>query len=279
MQALLDLLDGSAFLAIGIDIWNVFTGWAYSMLSANLNGLADGNLKAAADGVQTLFVIIGSAIMSILFMTGFLKSVSDLKHGLTLEAIVLSLLKLCCAEAILLNMTAIIKRFLKIEHYLLNTVLPEGEMDLAIDIDSSDWQLDIGTLAMFFIGILLIILTIACGCLMLYTIYAAFLKIYFYMAVAPLALATLAGPAGAQHTAWAWLKTFICAICEIAGMALIMRFCTVIASSGGLLPGYTAGGASVSEKLLQTIQIVLTIIMVTFGIRSVDGLIRRGFGF
>lgn len=278
MQTLLDLLDGSAFLAIGIDIWNVFTSWAYSMLSSNLSSLADGNLKAAADGVQTLFAIIGSAIMSVLFLAEFIKSSSDLKHGMTLESIVISLLKLCCAEAVILNMGMIISRLLHIEHYLLNVVLPDGEMDLAIEIDSTDWELDIGTLAMFFIGLLLVILTIACGCLMLYTIYSAFLKIYFYTAVAPLALSTLAGPHGAQHTAWAWFKTFICAICEIAGMALMMRFCAIIASSGGLFPGYT-GGAAMSEKLLQTLQIVLTIIMETFGIKSVDSMIRRGFGF
>ncbi len=70
----------------------------------------------------------------------------------------------------------------------------------------------------------------------LWTVYRVFRKLFFYMAVAPLALSTFAGPHEIGHTGSSWVRTFLCALFEMTGIMLMMRLGTILINAGGLFP-------------------------------------------
>ena len=66
-------------------------------------------------------------------------------------------------------------------------------------------------------------------------VYGLFIKVFFYIVVGPLAIATVPGPEGAAKSAESWFKTFLCALGEFAGTALVLRFCSAMINGSGFI--------------------------------------------
>ena len=76
-------------------------------------------------------------------------------------------------------------------------------------------------------GLVFLFICLGGAVITLWTVYRVFLKLFFYMAVAPLALSTYAGPHEIGHTGSSWVRTFLCALFEMTGIMLMMRLGTI----------------------------------------------------
>ena len=107
------------------------------------------------------------------------------------------------------------------------------------------------------------------------------MKIFFYLAVAPLALSTYAGPQGISHSGSSWVRTFLCAIFELAGMILMLRLGTILINAAGLFPNPSDDilGSVFGMQGWQGLQCILSVFIITGSVTSADAMIRRAFGF
>lgn len=107
------------------------------------------------------------------------------------------------------------------------------------------------------------------------------LNCFFYMAVAPLALSTYAGPHEIGHTGSSWVRTFLCALFEMTGIMLMMRLGTILINAGGLFPTASEDilGGMLGSQGWEGLQAILGILIITGSVSGTDAMVRRAFGF
>lgn len=242
-NTLFSAYNGTALFRVGCWIWNILIGYAWDMLQTDPRELADQALWNEAYRIFQLMQILGASLVNIFFLINFFKETSDIKHSMTLESSIQSFIKLVIVDAIFLNLSNLLIKIVEIEQDLLGIVAPAGADSIKLKIDSlDDWEFKIekAILGNIF-GLFFLIICIGGAIIVLWTVYRVFLKIFFYLAVAPLALSTYAGPQGISHSGSSWVRTFLCAIFELAGMILMLRLGTILINAAGLFPNALKG--------------------------------------
>ena len=125
--------------------------------------------------------------------------------------------------------------------------------------------------------LIFVIVCIAAGVVLVVTVYLAYLKIFVYAAIAPLALSTLTGPRELQQTAFSWMRTFVAALLELMGMTLVMRLGAILIGNGGLVSA-VGEGAEVNGGLLAMIQCIISVVITAGAVKAVDSMMRRAMG-
>ena len=135
-----------------------------------------------------------------------------------------------------LNLTNILVFLIEIEQAFFGIIVPEDAASLVIRV-GDDWEMS-GSGLIFgnLFGLVFLFICLGGAVITLWTVYRVFLKLFFYMAVAPLALSTFAGPHEIGHTGSSWVRTFLCALFEMTGIMLMMRLGTILINAGGLFP-------------------------------------------
>ena len=283
ISAITSILNGSLLFQLGIGIWNGLIGYAWDILQTNPQNLADGMLWDTADGIFQLLQIVGASLMTVLFLINFVKETADIRHNTTLESAFLMILKLIIGYVVLLNLKSIILLVIGMEQDLLGIVAPSGSASLQLTIPGlDDWEMSAqGAVLGFLLGFLFIIVAVGGTIVILWTAYGVFFKIFFYIATAPLAMSTILGTQGMSHSAYAWIKTFLCALGELAGMILMLRLGAALINAQGFFPALPEGGIwdILGMQVWGGLQCTLSIIIIVGGVKSVDSLIRRAFGF
>ena len=283
IEFITDLLNGSLLFQGGIAIWNGLIGYAWDILQTNPQALADGMLWDTVDGVFQLLQIVGASLMTVLFLINFVKETADIRHNTTLESAFVMIMKLIIGNVVLLNLKEIILLIVSMEQNLLEIVAPSGNASLQLTIPGlDDWEISVqGTILGMMMGLLFVIVAIAGVIVILWTAYGVFFKIFFYIATAPLAMSTILGTQGMSHSAYAWIKTFLCALGEIAGIVLVLRLGAALINAQGFFPSMPSGGVwdILGPQVWGGLQCTLSIIVITGAVKSVDSMIRRAFGF
>lgn len=283
IEFITSFLDGSLLFKLGIWIWNGLIGYTWDILQTNPQRLADGMLWDTANGVFELLQIVGASLMTSLFLINFCRETADIRHNTTLESAAVMIMKLVIGITVMLNLTDLIVLVVGMEQDLLGIVAPSGSTSLQLTIPGlEDWEISVqGVIGGTLMGILFLILSIGGTITILWTAYSVFLKIFFYLATAPLAMATISGTQGMSHSAYSWIKTFLCALGELAGMVLILRFGAALINAQGYFPDMPGDPAwtLLGPQLWGGLQCSLSILLIAGGVKTVDSLIRRSFGF
>lgn len=283
LSGLVSVLNGTALFKTGCTIWNALIGYAWDMLQTDPRNLAGSALWDEAYRIFQLVQILGASLVSIFFLINFCKETSDIKHGMTLESSVQSFIKLIVVDVIFLNLSDLLIKIVEIEQAVLGIVAPAGSESIELKIDSLDsWEIGVnGVIFGNIFGLFFLIICIGGAIIVLWTVYRVFLKIFFYMAVAPLALSTYAGPQGISHSGSSWVRTFLCAVFELAGMVLMLRLGTILINAAGLFPNPSDDilGAILGTQGWQGLQCILSVFIITGSVASTDAMIRRAFGF
>ena len=283
IEFITDLLNGSWLFQGGIAIWNGLIGYAWDILQTNPQALADGMLWDTVDGVCQLLQIVGASLMTVLFLINFVKETADIRHNTTLESAFVMMMKLIIGNVVLLNLKEIILLIVSMEQNLLEIVAPSGNVSLQLTIPGlDDWEISVqGTIFGTLMGLLFVIVALAGVIVILWTAYSVFFKLFFYIATAPLAMSTILGTQGMSHSAFAWIKTFLCALGEIAGIVLVLRLGAALVNAQGFFPAMPSGGVwdLLGPQIWGGLQCTLSIIIITGAVKSVDSMIRRAFGF
>ena len=221
--------------------------------------------------------------MTVLFLINFVKETADIRHNTTLESAFVMMMKLIVGNVVLLNLKEIILLIVSMEQNLLEIVAPSGNVSLQLTIPGlDDWEISVqGTILGIMMGLLFLIVALAGVIVILWTAYSVFFKLFFYIATAPLAMSTILGTQGMSHSAYAWIKTFLCALGEIAGIVLVLRLGAALVNAQGFFPAMPSGGVwdLLGPQIWGGLQCTLSIIIITGAVKSVDSMIRRAFGF
>ena len=180
-----------------------------------------------------------------------------------------------------LNLTNITRFLIEIEQAFFGIIVPEDAASLVIRV-GDDWEMS-GSGLIFgnLFGLVFLFICLGGAVITLWTVYRVFLKLFFYMAVAPLALSTYAGPHEIGHTGSSWVRTFLCALFEMTGIMLMMRLGTILINAGGLFPTASEDilGGMLGSQGWEGLQAILGILIITGSVSGTDAMVRRAFGF
>ena len=184
-------------------------------------------------------------------------------------------------DAVFLNLTNILVFLIEIEQAFFGIIVPEDAASLVIRV-GDDWEMS-GSGLIFgnLFGLVFLFICLGGAVITLWTVYRVFLKLFFYMAVAPLALSTYAGPHEIGHTGSSWVRTFLCALFEMTGIMLMMRLGTILINAGGLFPTASEDilGGMLGSQGWEGLQAILGILIITGSVSGTDAMVRRAFGF
>lgn len=272
---------GSGFFSLGCNVWNSLIAYAFDMLQTSPQSLADGELWDEGYRIFLALQILGATLVSVFFMVNFFKETTDIKHGMTMEASIQFFIKLALVDAVFLNLTNILVFLIEIEQAFFGIIVPEDAASLVIRV-GDDWEMS-GSGLIFgnLFGIVFFFICLGGAVITLWTVYRVFLKLFFYMAVAPLALSTYAGPHEIGHTGSSWVRTFLCALFEMTGIMLMMRLGTILINAGGLFPTASEDilGGMLGSQGWEGLQAILGILIITGSVSGTDAMVRRAFGF
>ena len=200
---------------------------------------------------------------------------------MTMEASIQFFINLALVDAVFLNLTNILVFLIEIEQAFFGIIVPEDAASLVIRV-GDDWEMS-GSGLIFgnLFGLVFLFICLGGAVITLWTVYRVFLKLFFYMAVAPLALSTYAGPHEIGHTGSSWVRTFLCALFEMTGIMLMMRLGTILINAGGLFPTASEDilGGMLGSQGWEGLQAILGILIITGSVSGTDAMVRRAFGF
>lgn len=278
LEKLAEIFSGKACVKAGYDLWNALTGAAVELIGQAPSELAGGALWKISTALLISMKLIGASLFTLLFLINFCKKTANLREDRPFELQVELFFKLILGNYLLVNVDTILSGLVELMQAMLGVVAPDGMASLILTpVPVDDWDNDSLVIGLIF-GVVFMGVCLAGGLMLILHVYSVFFKMYYYMVISPLALATVGGPEGAARSAENWLKTFLCCLLEFVGMILMLRLCAALINANGFFiaapPGWEA-----TESLWNMIQSMLVILLTVGSVKTVDNLTRRALGF
>ncbi|CUQ82362.1 hypothetical protein [Lachnospira eligens] len=286
-QWVIDLLSGGSVYTIAQELWNFVMGIAYTLMGKNVTSFTTPAINAIAQALGLggnigawdyikntafpLFMSMGAVFLNMFTLIGFCRQASNLKEGITMEAWIELFIKLVIANILMTNCLDIMQEFTGFAITTTKVLLPKG----VPTVIGGDYDAGF-RLAMLMLAPIYLIISGVCSITVLIEILGRFLNLFMLMAVAPLALSTLAGGRGLENSAIAWFKSFLTNALQIIIIALVMQLCAGLNASltgmcnTGLLASWFDGAVAV----------ILSLIFMPFmatAVKSSDNFLKRAF--
>ena len=166
------------------------------MLGQSPVNFKGGGPWAIIEGIEPIFVAVGSSLVVLFFVIGFCSESVDVKEEMRFEAILRMLIRLGLAEWFVANNVTIMKAFFTSIGNLVNLMTAGTTVTLTIDSTQADVIKNLGfgeSLVMLILAALLSIIVIICGFFVIYTVYFRFLKILIIVPLGAIAFSTMGG--------------------------------------------------------------------------------------
>ena len=278
-QWVIDLLSGGSVYTIAQELWNFVMGIAYTLMGKNVTSFTTPAINAIAQALGLggnigawdyikntafpLFLSMGAVFLNMFTLIGFCRQASNLKEGITMEAWIELFIKLVVANILMTNCLDIMQEFTGFAITTTKVLLPKG----VPTVIGGDYDAGF-RLAMLMLAPIYLIISGVCSITVLIEILGRFLNLFMLIAVAPLALSTLAGGRGLENSAIAWFKSFLTNALQIIIIALVMQLCAGL--NAGLLASWFDGAVAV----------ILSLIFMPFmatAVKSSDNFLKRAF--
>ena len=269
---LYDFLTGTD-MRIAADIWNACMKAAGGMLTMTPQGFSPGTWAFVNGTLYPFALSIGLSLLNLFFIIGWLQALTRIHENITLEMTVEGLMKIVLANVLFLNIKTIIRELFGTASLMAGSVFTlQAPRLVAADLDAGS------VLFYNLFGLLYIIAAIACGLIILLTVYGRYIKLYLLVVSAPFALSTIVGGEEARRTFVSWLKTFILNTFEIVVIAMTMVVCFKL----------TEGGVKIFEKGNMIVEAVngfwdalnglFTMVLMTASVKGVTSFMEKTFG-
>lgn len=271
--------DILALLEMVFGFWNNQINLVFSMLGQSPVAFKGGSPWAIIEGIQPIFVAIGSSLVVLFFVIGFCSESVDIKEEMRFEVILRMLIRLALAEWFVANYVTIMKAFFTSIGNLVGLLSAGTTVQMSIDSSQADIIRDLGfgeSLVMLILTALLAIIIIICGFFIIYTVYFRFLKILIIVPMGALAFSTMGGNKAVSNTMVTYCKYFLATVLEAVTMALAIIVCNAFVSAG--LPAFTGGYASWAQTLIYLCEMTFTIAMTVGSVKGAQSLTSRMFG-
>ena len=249
-----------ALLEAVFGFWNNQISLVFAMLGQSPVSFKGGGPWAVIEGIEPVFVAVGSSLVVLFFVIGFCSESIDVKDEMRFESILRMLIRLGLAEWFVANNVTIMKAFFTSIGNLVGLISAGTTTQLAIDSTQADIIKELGfgeSLVMLILTALLAIIIIICGFFIIYTVYFRFLKILIIVPLGAIACSTMAGNRMVSHTMATYCKYFLSCVFEAVTMALAIVVCNAFINAG--LPAFTGSYADWAQTLIYLCEMTFTI--------------------
>jgi hypothetical protein len=268
-----------ALLEMVFGFWNNQISLVFSMLGQSPVDFKGGGPWAIIEGIEPIFVAVGSSLVVLFFVIGFCSESVDVKEEMRFEAILRMLIRLALAEWFVANNVTIMKAFFTSIGNLVNLLSAGTTVQLIIDSTQADVIKNLGfgeSLVMLILAALLSIIVIICGFFVIYTVYFRFLKILIIVPLGAIAFSTMGGNRTVSHTVVTYCKYFLSVVLEAVTMALAIVVCNAFINAG--LPSFTGSYADWAKTLIYLCEMTFTIAMTVGSVKGAQSLTSKALG-
>ncbi len=268
-----------ALLEMVFGFWNNQIGLVFSMLGQSPVHFKGGGPWAIIEGIEPIFVAVGSSLVVLFFVIGFCSESVDVKEDMRFEVILRMLIRVGLAQWFVVNNVSIMKAFFTATGNLVNLLSSGNTTTLSIDSTQADIIKNLGfgeSLVMLILASLLSIIIIICGFFVIYTVYFRFLKILVIVPMGAIAFSTMGGNRTVSHTVTSYCRYFLSVVFEAVTMALAIIVCNAFISAG--LPSFASGYADWTQTLIYLCEMTFTIAMTVGSVKGAQSLTSKAFG-
>ena len=191
------------FYNYGIIVWNLMMQLVGLTARQTPEAFSGITWEYAADVLYPITAAIGATLLNLSFYIGYIRQASDLKRGMTAEALVEVGIKVVAANSLLLLGEGLMEEFFSISSVFSGLVFEDMPMLGTLGFT------DIGSQLFFmFFGFIFFIVCLVCAGSIFLTVYGRYLQMYLLVGAAPIALSTIPAGGGMAQTAYAWVRTF-----------------------------------------------------------------------
>lgn len=230
-------------------------------------------------GIEPIFVGVGSSLVVLFFVIGFCSESVDIKEEMRFEVILRMLMRIGIAEWLVANNVTIMKAFFKTIANLVNAMSAGTIKELKISSEQANVIKDLGfgeSLIMLILTAVLSLIIIICGFFIIYTVYFRFLKILIIVPIGSLACATLAGNRTVSHSFITYCKYFLSVTMEAVTMALAIIACNAVVNAG--LPSFTGNYTDWAKTLIYLCELTFTVAMTVGSVKGAQSLTSKALG-
>ena len=268
-----------ALLEMVFGFWNSQVALVFALLGQSPVGFKGGGPWALVEGVEPVFVAVGSSLVVLFFVIGFCSESVDVREEMRFEVILRMLMRLALAEWLVANNVTVMKAFFNATGNLVNALSAGNSTTLTIDSAQAQVIKDLGFgegLVMLILAALLSVIVIICGFFMIYTVYFRFLRIMIIVPIGSIAFSTLAGNRNVANTASAYAKYFLSVVFEAVTMALAILLCNAFISAG--LPAFTGSYSDWAKTLIYLCEMTFTIALTVGSVKGAQSLTSKALG-
>ena len=268
-----------ALLEMVFGFWNNQIALVFSMLGQSPVNFKGGGPWAIMEGVEPIFVAVGSSLVVLFFVIGFCSESVDVKEDMRFEVILRMLIRVGLAEWFVSNNVSIMKAFFTATGNLVNLLSSGNVATLSIDSTQADIIKNLGlgeSIVMLILAGLLSIIIIICGFFVIYTVYFRFLKILVIVPMGAIACSTMGGNRVVSSTVTSYGKYFLSVVFEAVTMALAIVVCNAFINAG--LPSFASSYAEWTQTLIYLCEMTFTIAMTVGSVKGAQSLTSKVFG-
>lgn len=259
--------------------WNNQISLVFSMLGQSPVNFKGGGPWAVIEGIEPIFVAVGSSLVVLFFVIGFCSESVDVREEMRFEVILRMLIRVALAEWFVANNVTIMKAFFTSIGNLVTLLSAGTSTTLSIDSAQADIIKNLGfgeSLVMLILAALLSIIVIICGFFIIYTVYFRFLKILIIVPMGAIAFSTMGGNRTVSHTVVTYCKYFLSVVFEAVTMALAIIVCNAFVNAG--LPAFTGSYADWAQTLIYLCEMTFTVAMTVGSVKGAQSLTSKAFG-
>lgn len=262
----------SLFYKLGIGIWNIMLNLIGVVSGATPDAFSPAAWQYITEVILPWTQGIGASMLNLFFMIGTLRSVENIKEGLTTELFVEICIKAVLANGLLLLALPIMQIFFEMSTDM--SVFVMG--GTAINFDQTDIDLGAELFYMSF-SLIFFIVCLVCSVTVFLVVYGRFIQIYLLIASCPVALSTLPGGSGISASFYAWVRTFLSKTFSIVIICLSMAIASKMAQGTDYF-GSLSGLGSLIDGAIQAVENMFNMIILAASVKGADVFMKHAFG-
>lgn len=267
---------------IAVGIWNFvmeLVGGLLTKTPGNFNSSSGGRSETWKFLINTVYPwmqSIGLLMLNLFIMIALCQAVTTLHTNITLELCVEALIKIVIANVIFANLLKIMNVFFRISSLMCSGLQNQAGIDMKLD--ASDFSGSVSITSLLF-GIVFVLVSLVCSFMILLAVYGRFLRLYLLAAMAPLAIAPLAGGQRTEQTFHAFVRTFLLYVFEIVVIQLVL-----IIASKMMQEGFHLFNNDTVNTLLETvagagtINAMFIMILTAAMVKGANSFLSKAFG-
>jgi hypothetical protein len=266
-------------LSMVFGFWNNQVSLVFALLGQSPTTFKGGGPWGIIEGIEPIFVAVGSSLVVLFFVIGFCSESVDVKEDMRFEVILRLFMRLAIAEWMVTNSVTVMKAIFTSVGNLVGLLSQGTITTLEIDSTQADVIKDLGfgeSLIMLILAALLSLIVIICGFFLIYTVYFRFLKLLIIVPMGALAYSTMGGNRMVTHTAVTYTKYFIATAFEAVTMALAIIVCNAFINAG--LPSFTGDYAEWTQTLIYLCEMTFTIALTVGSVKGAQNLTGKALG-